>query len=226
MRQEPFDERQRGWFRCRQLPKGDPNGGVSEAIARGGHRVGSSSSRHGFDDLLLERHQLRDTITFEQGLKGGVMLSPERTLPAELVAEWMRRIEMRAGNPAVRQRIGRRMGAAVREQFRQNVCVRAIGTSPARWRDRLEHFGSRDTAHEHPVRIGCQDDTHHVVFGREHGLSGAAPEGGDDIGVADPNASIDLQRTEAEIEQDTVAILDTQCATIRTDFRKRRSPAH
>ena len=225
MRRKPFDERQRGWFRCRQLPKGDSNGGASEAIARGGHRVGSSSSRHGLDNLPLECHQLRLTITFEQGLKGGVMFSPERTLPAELVAEWMRRIKMRAGNPAVRQRLGRRVGA-VREQFWQEVCVRAIRASPAGWRDRLEHFGPRDSAREHPVRIGRQEDTHHVIFGREHGLSRAAPEGGDDVGFADPDARIDLQGTEAEIEQDTVAILSTQCSPVGTDFRKHRASAH
>jgi hypothetical protein len=34
MRRKPFDERQRGWFRCRQLPKRNPNGGSAEAVPR------------------------------------------------------------------------------------------------------------------------------------------------------------------------------------------------
>jgi hypothetical protein len=67
--------------------------------------------------LLLERHQLRDTITFEQGLKGGVMFASERPLPAELVVKRMRGVEMRAGNPSVWQQLRCRVGAAVREQF-------------------------------------------------------------------------------------------------------------
>ena len=97
------------------LPKRNPNGGASEAVPRERHRVGSPSGRRSFDDLSLECHQLRLTITFEQGLKGGVIFSLERTLPAELVAKRMRRIQMRTGNPSVRQRLRRRVGATVRK---------------------------------------------------------------------------------------------------------------
>ena len=97
------------------LPKRNPNGGASEAVPRERHRVGPPSGRRSFDDLSLECHQLRLTITFEQGLKGGVIFSLERTLPAELVAKRMRRIQMRTGNPSVRQRLRRRVGATVRK---------------------------------------------------------------------------------------------------------------
>ena len=115
MSRKPLDERRRGWLRCRQLPKRNPNGGAAEPVARNGHRVGSSPGDHGIDDVAFERHQLCHPITFEQDLKGCMILLSERALPAELIAQRMRRIDMRAGNPAFRQRLRRRVGATMRQ---------------------------------------------------------------------------------------------------------------
>src|SRR5579871_142215 len=116
------------------------------------------------------------------------------------------------------------MGAAVREQLRQDMSMGPVRACPARCRDRLEHLGTADTADKHAMRIGRQDRVHGIVVRSKYGASGAAAKRGDNRWIADANASIHLEGAKAEIEQDSVAILDTQCATVRTDFRQRRQP--
>ena len=185
-----------------------------------------TSGPDGLDNMPLERDEIRVAVTLKEGLEGGVAVVPKWTPLAELVAERVRGIEMRAGDPAFGQWFGRRMSSPMRQQFWQDMSMRPVGAFAVWRRDRLEHLSPRDAADEHTVRIGRQDDAHRIVAWRKHGLSCAAPKCSDNRRIIDANASVYLQDAEAEIEQNAVAILTTQCVTVRANFREHLTPAH
>jgi hypothetical protein len=145
------------------LAQPDPNGCARETIAD--RRTGARSlfRDHRIDDLPLERHEFRHSVTLEQKFECIVIAAPQRSFPSELIAKRMRRINVRTRDPSLGQWPGCRMGAAMREQFWQNVGVGPYRTLSARRRDRLKDLGPADTADEDAMRVGREDDAHRVT---------------------------------------------------------------
>ena len=81
---------------------------------------------------------------------------------------------MGAGHPAVRNRLGGRMGTPASQQFRQQVGVRSIRALAVCRGDRLIDLESADAADEYPVRLGRQNDAHCWIAGLEQRTAGVA----------------------------------------------------
>ncbi len=89
----------------------------------------------------------------------------ERPRLTQAVAGRMRRIKMRAGNPSIRHRLGRRMGSAAFQKFGQHMGVRSIRTFSRRGRNRLIHLDPAEPADEDAMRIGVKDQSHRRIAG-------------------------------------------------------------
>ena len=99
------------------LAKRYVHGGARKAIIGNRQRGRPAAGRDGVDDLAFESKLLPGAVALEHGLKGVVIFTQKRPLLAGLIAKRMRRINVRAGYSAFRQRFCRRMSPAVRQQF-------------------------------------------------------------------------------------------------------------
>ena len=104
----------------------------------------------------LMAEDFRASEPLDHRLKGIMARRVERPGPAQPIARRMRRIEMRAGNPALGDRLGRGMGPAALQQLRQHMGVRPVGTSSRGRRDRLIDLDPAEPADEDAVRIGAR----------------------------------------------------------------------
>ena len=84
---------------------------------------------------------------------------------------------MRAGHPAARDRLGRRMGAPVREQLRQHMGVRPLRRLAAGRRDRLIDLGAAGARREHAMRAVPEDQPHRGIARLEQRAAGVRRAG-------------------------------------------------
>ena len=130
VRRHPRRQRGRGFRRRIQLPQNNADAGTSEAIVGDGNSGRICSRRYRGDHPLLERDRL--------GISKPAQYVLERLVPRGVkcprlpnpVLRGMSRIEMRARDPAVGDRLGRRMSAAMLQQLRQHVGVGPFGLRP------------------------------------------------------------------------------------------------
>ena len=158
-------------------------------------------------DLPLERDCIRIAEAAEHILKAIVAARVERQRASERVLDRVRWIKMCAGHEAVGNRLRGRMCAAMAQELWQHMGVRSVRALAVRRRDRLEHLDTAQAADEHAVRARRNDDAHRGVARLEHRTSDMRAQPRRNIRIGDANAGIDLERIEAEIEQNTVAIL-------------------
>jgi hypothetical protein len=97
-----------------QLPQSDANGGASESVVGDRYRRRLMPASNRIDHAPFQLHALRITAPSEYQLERLVKLVPKWMAPAKAVTHRMRRIAMRAGNPASWQRLGGGVGAAMR----------------------------------------------------------------------------------------------------------------
>ncbi len=143
----------------------------------------------------------------------------ERPGLAEAVPRRMRRIEMRAGNPPLRHRLGRGMGSPALQEPRQHVRVRSLRALARGRRDRLIDLDAAEPADEDAVRIGREDHCHGGIAGLEHGAAGVFAQSRDEAAIVDSNTAIDLQRAETQIEQNRIPVFLARRFVIRADLR-------
>ena len=105
-------------------------------------------------DAPLDGECFGIAATLHHQLKRIVMRRIERPGFAHAVAGRMRRIKMRAGDPALRNGLGGGMGSAAPQQFWQHMRVRPLRALAGRRRDRLIDLDAADPADEDAVRIG------------------------------------------------------------------------
>ena len=144
------------------------------------------------------------------GLKGPTL--------AKQVPSWMGRVDVRAWNPAGRQRFVRRVRAAMRQQFRKHMGVRPARALAVGWRDRLINLDAAEAADKDAMRIGRQDYFHDATAGTKYRFSCAAPQRRDDVGIPTADIKVSLQSPEAEIEQDAGAIFLSQGLAVEAGF--------
>ena len=125
---------------------------------------------------------------------------------------------------ARRNELCRRVRTLVPQQPGKDMGVRTLGTSSVSRRYRLIHFNAPDPADEHAMGIGRQDNSHCIVAGFEQRSAGSFPYRRDDLRIASPNTSIELQRAKAEVEEDRRPIFRVQRIAIGADFGEDRAP--
>jgi hypothetical protein len=104
-------------------------------------------------DAVLDLDKPGIAIARQHRLEGIVIFSPERPGAPVPVPERVRRLEMGAGNPSHRNRLGGCVGAPAAEQLGQNVGMWSLRTRSVRRRNRLKDFNAADPADEDPMRI-------------------------------------------------------------------------
>ena len=137
------------------LPQGDPDAGAAVAISC--HVRWRLLACDRIPDAPLDGENFGMPEPLDHLLKRIMARRIERPGLAHAVACRMRRIEMRAGKPAVGNRLGRRMGAAALQQFWQDMGVRPLGTLSRSRRDRLIDLDPAEPADEDAMRIGGKD---------------------------------------------------------------------
>jgi hypothetical protein len=137
------------------LPQCDAD--ADPAVAVAGHRRGRLAGKHRIDHPPLGRKGCGIAARRHYPLKGMVVHGVERPGLAQPVPRWVRRIEMRAGNPPLRHRFGGGMGSPTLQEPRQHVRVRSLRALAGRRRDRLIDLDAAEPADEDAVRIGCED---------------------------------------------------------------------
>ena len=90
---------------------------------------------------------------------------------------------MRAGDIAARDRLRRRMGAAMREQLRQHMRVRAFRRDAALQRDRLVDLRAPRARDEHAMRAMVQDQAHRGIARLEQRAPRVSAQAGDQRGI-------------------------------------------
>jgi len=138
----------------------------------------------------------------------------------------MRRIEVGARNPSRRQSFRGCVGSFVPQQLRKNVRMRTLRALAVCRRNRLKDLDASDPANEHPVWACCQDHGHGGIAVGEERLAYPISQRCDRGGVAAANAGVELQGSKAKVKQSGYAILGAQCAVIRANLGKYRSPVH
>ena len=101
------------------------------AACGGGEVRGRQAGADGLGEPGLLGLQLGQAEGGEQGLEGGVAGGIEGARRLQRIPQRMGGEEVEAGEPAFRQRPGRRMGAAGAQQAGQEVGMRADGERPS-----------------------------------------------------------------------------------------------
>src|SRR5262249_4605349 len=149
--------------------------------------------------------------------KRGMPAGVERLVASEAILRGMGWIEMGTGNQALRHGLRRRMSAAVLQQFRQHMGVRPVGTLAVRGRGSLEHLDPPDLADEHPMRAGAENEAHRRISRLEQRSAGMRQEPRGHVRDGDADARVELQGTEAEVEERRLPVLWAQGLSIRPE---------
>lgn len=143
------------------LPQGNANAVAALAVLR--HLRRSISGFDGLHDAAFDREALRPPQHADHALECFMTGDVEGAGSPQFIAGWMRRIDMRAGNPAVRNGLRRRVGPSGFQKLGQNMRMRPLRTFAGRGRDRLIDLDAADPADEYAVRIGFHDDAHRRI---------------------------------------------------------------
>src|SRR5688572_29616455 len=138
----------------------------------------------------------------------------------------MCRIQVSARHEAVWDLLRRRVRAAVLQQLRQNVGVGTFGTSTMRRRNRLEHLNPTEAADKYAMRAVRHDDAHRWIARFEHISPDNRAKGANNRRIGHANASINVQRPEAKIKQDSSSVAVPQRCGIWTEFRQHAALVH
>lgn len=223
---QPRIDRRQGLTRHFDLPQRDPKRGTAEPVVGRWKCRWLASGRYACEDLAFDIEKSRVAEADEEFLKRRMKIVPEMPAMAEGVPRRMGRVEMRARNPPSRNELCRRVRTLVPQQPGKDMGVRTLGTSSVSRRYRLIHFNAPDPADEHAMGIGRQDNSHCIVAGFEQRSAGSFPYRRDDLRIASPNTSIELQRAKAEVEEDRRPIFRVQRIAIGADFGEDRAPIH
>jgi hypothetical protein len=159
-------------------------------------------------------------------LKGIVARAVERLAVPGRIPCGVRGIDMGAWNPTVRHKLRRRMGPPVMEQLRQHVGVRSLRAFSVGGRNRLKDLDPPHLAHEYPMRVHGENETHRRIPLLEQSPSGMEAEFCCQLRIGHADAKVRVPSTEAEIEQGGFPVLLTQGLDIGPQRGELGPPVH
>ena len=172
------------------------------------------------------REQVWIAPAVEQNLEGIVPGCSEGDALAHHVLVGVRRMDAGAGDPARRDRGGRRVRPAATQELGKDVGVGSFRAGAPGPRNRGIDLDAADPGEEHPVGAQRYELATDGARRVEQGKPNAGSEAGDGLRVARAHAGIDRQEPEAKVEQDGVVVPFASGVPVRAELRHHTAPVH
>ncbi len=164
---KPGRQRRRLGLRRAKLAQRHADIGAGEALIADRDHRGILAAGDGGDHPPLERDEFGIAEHVQHALEGVVARRIERPRAAKRVLGGMGRIEMRTGDPAVRDLLGGGVRAAMPQKLRQHVRMRTVGALAVGIGYRLIDLDPPDPAEKHAMRARRHDHPDRRIVGLE-----------------------------------------------------------